>query len=210
MVLVLGGFLLFTWKRFGSFFVEKILGSASGGISIGKIAIITGVLLGTAAFVVCVAVFADKWKPLARIRDFCKGIWQGIVTCVRTKGAWLVFVQTAFVWLCYWMMSASVLWAVQGMDTSSVTPEMASCIAGIKDLGLVDALFLMLAGGLSSLVPVPGGFGAFHFIVAGAMSSVYGIPFEFGMILATLSHESQAVNQIICGGLSYLDETTRK
>jgi len=67
----------------------------------------------------------------------------------------------------------------------------------------------MLAGSLSSLVPVPGGFGAFHYVVASALAAVYGIPWEAGIIFATLSHESQTVTMLICGGCSYAAEVTK-
>lgn len=53
-------------------------------------------------------------------------------------------------------------------------------VSRLSELGTSDALFLMLVGSLSSLVPVPGGFGAFHYIVATALASVYGIPVPGG------------------------------
>jgi hypothetical protein len=87
---------------------------------------------------------------------------------------------------------------------------MATAVSVIQNLNLTDAMFLMLAGSLSALVPVPGGFGAFHFIVAGAISYAYGLPFEFGIIFATLSHESQGVNQLLWGAISYISEQFRK
>ncbi len=80
----------------------------------------------------------------------------------------------------------------------------------LDGLNAVDALFLMVAGSLGWLVPVPGGFGAFHFIVSLALSTIYGIPFESGIIFATLSHESQAVTMVLCGGVSYVYETFKK
>ena len=80
----------------------------------------------------------------------------------------------------------------------------------LSGLGIVDALFIMLVGNIASLVPVPGGFGAYHFMVSSAMSFVYGIPAGFGMIFATLSHEAQTLTQIVSGGLSYISETVRK
>ena len=75
---------------------------------------------------------------------------------------------------------------------------------------MADALFLMFAGALSTLVPVPGGFGAFHTVVAGALLSVYGLPFSVGLIFATLSHESQIVMELVLGAASYGYETVHK
>ena len=93
------------------------------------------------------------------------------------------------------------------MDTSALAPDLATAVSGLAGLGALDALFLMLAGSLSSLVPVPGGFGAFHYIVATALATVYSVPFEIGIIFATLSHESQTVMHIICGSCSYVSES---
>ena len=60
------------------------------------------------------------------------------------------------------------------------------------------------------MVPVPGGFGAYHYLISLALSTLYGIPAEQGLIWATLSHESQAITQLLAGGASYLAETLRK
>ena len=206
----LATFLLFTWDRFGGFFAEKIFGTASGSFSIGKVLAISGIVILLALLIWGTIRFADRWKPLEKIGSFCKGIWHGFISCLKMKRAWWFFLLTAAIWVCYWMMSATILWAVQGINTSMVSPEMATAISSIQNLNMTDALFLMLAGSLSSMVPVPGGFGAFHFIVAGAISYVYGLPFEFGMIFATLSHESQQVNQLIWGAFSYISEQIRK
>ena len=77
----------------------------------------------------------------------------------------------------------------------------------LDGLSLADAMFLMLAGSLGWLVPVPGGFGAFHYIVALALSTVYSLPFELGIIFATISHESQSLMMAVTGLASYADET---
>ena len=210
MFLLLAVFLLFTWNRFGGFFSEKIFSAFAGGFSAGKAAALCCCVFVCAALIVCAVLFADKWKLLGKIRSFCKGLGEGFISCLKMKGAWRFFLLTAGVWACYWMMSASILWAVQGMSPDSVSPEMASAVAVVGNLNLTDALFLMIAGSLSSIVPVPGGFGAFHFIVSSAMAYVYGIPMQFGMIFATLSHESQAVNQAIWGAVSFISESVRK
>ena len=102
--------------------------------------------------------------------SFAKGLWQGVASCFKMKKWWKFMIYTALVWTMYWVMSLSVLNAVKGMDTAALTMDMADSVAKLAGLGAMDALFLMLAGSLSSLVPVPGGFGAFHYIVAAALT----------------------------------------
>ena len=84
------------------------------------------------------------------------------------------------------------------------------CKAVLDGLDVIDALFLSLVGGLGFAVPVPGGIGAFHFIIGLALSMVYGLPMEMGIVYATLSHTSQAITQIVFGLFSYIYETVRR
>ena len=88
-------------------------------------------------------------------------------------------------------MAATTVWAAPFLD----------------HLTIIDALFLSLVGGLGFAVPVPGGIGAFHFIISLALSALYGIPMEMGVVYATLSHTSQAMTQIIFGLGSYAAES---
>ena len=97
------------------------------------------------------------------------------------------------IWGMYWFMAASTMWAAPFLD----------------DLNMIDALFLSLVGGLGFAVPVPGGIGAFHFIIGLALSGVYGVPMEMGIIYATLSHTSQALTQIVFGLGSYVYESLK-
>jgi hypothetical protein len=107
---------------------------------------------------------------------------------------WLFFAYTALIWIMYWFMAASTMWAAPFLD----------------HLDMIDALFLSLVGGLGFAVPVPGGIGAFHFIISLALMGVYDVPMETGIVYATLSHTSQAVTQIIFGLGSYAYEAIRK
>jgi hypothetical protein len=90
-------------------------------------------------------------------------------------------------------MSACIVWALQDIEAFS-------------HLTLADAFFLMIAGSISSVVPVPGGFGAYHGLVCGAMLSIWNLPVGTGMIFATLNHESQVLTQALCGLASYIHE----
>lgn len=207
------------WDRFGSFFVEKMLEpfSARLNLGLGGIVLILALLGGLVLW----GIFAlrNKWKPANLVWGFVKGLWQGVVSCFRMEKWWLFLLYSLAIWALYWLMSLSVLYSVQGMDvagTSALADGMADAagglagaVAALASLGASDALFLMLVGSLSSLVPVPGGFGAFHYIVALALSTVYGIPFGVGIIFATLSHESQTLTMILCGTASYIAETVR-
>lgn len=192
-------FMLLGWNRFGGFFSEKILSPLSEKLSFGL-----WIILGTLAVAGCFGLyliyrFRHSSGILGKVYGFVLGMWNGFKSCLHMKDSWMFFLYTAVIWFMYWMMSYCILLAVR-----PILPE------GLISLGMVDALFLMLAGSLSSFVPVPGGFGAFHYVVALALSSVYGLPFELGVIFATLSHESQALLQLLCGGVSYLVEAVRK
>lgn len=125
---------------------------------------------------------------------FIKGIGSGLSSFMHMKKAWVFFVYTAVIWLTYWIMSACIVWALQD-------------IPAFAGLNMTDAFFLMIAGSISSVVPVPGGFGAYHGVVAGALLSIWNIPMGTGMIFATLSHESQAITQALCGLASYIHES---
>lgn len=107
------------------------------------------------------------------------------------KGKVWFLLLTLLLWTMYFLMSWFIIKALP------------------MDFGFTfaDALFIMLVGSLAGIVPVPGGFGAFHYIVALALQTLYAIPFETGLIFATLSHESQAVTVILCGLLSYAHQT---
>jgi hypothetical protein len=136
------------------------------------------------------------WR-LRNANGFCgkiwgifKGIGQGFSTCFKMERKWLFFAYTAFIWMTYWFMAYAIVKAAPFLD----------------DLDLIDALFLSLVGGLGFAVPVPGGIGAFHFIISMTLSVMYGVPVELGVVYATLSHTSQAITQIIFGLGSYAYE----
>ncbi len=186
--------LVFEWQRFGEFFSEKMLKPLSSRLNFSLWWIVAAFIMALALLVWIVIKLRHRSKICGKICAFFAGIGQGVVSCLHMKHAWRFFLYTALIWVMYWLMSASIAWAV---------PEMSY-------LGPMDALFLMVAGSLGWLIPVPGGFGAFHYIVALALSTIYGVPFSLGIIFATLSHESQAITMIVCGGASYVQETLKK
>lgn len=189
LVVVAGGF-----NRYGGFFMEQIWTPMASRLdfSIWWLVAITVLIFAGAIYALWhfrqTNVFCSKvWGVFA-------GIYQGFASCMKMEKKWMFFAYTAFIWLTYWLMAASTMWAAPFMD----------------GLGLIDALFLSLVGGLGFAVPVPGGIGAFHFIISLALSAIYGVPVELGIIYATLSHTSQAITQILFGIGSYISEAVRK
>ena len=208
LVIVLGVLLLTMWDRFGAFFEDSLVSGLSARL--GLVWILVAILAGGVLLVFLSWKFRSKGGLWGKVWGIIKGFSDGLSSCLKMRHGWLFILYTAIIWGLYWMMCATVMWALQGIDPSVVSPDLAESLAKIDALTMTDALFLMFAGAVSSVVPVPGGFGAFHTVVAGALMSIYGIPFPVGLIFATLSHESQVVTDAICGAVSYVSETVRK
>lgn len=194
MIIFLACLLVFRREKFGSFFAEKMWAPLEKSVSFSVWWLGISAVVILALIIFLIIRYRHNNVFCSKLFSICKGLLSGIGSCLRMPRKWLFFAYTALIWGMYWLMSASTMWAMPDLDA----------------LNIVDALFLMVAGSFGWLVPVPGGFGAFHFIVSLALSTIYGIPFEMGIIFATLSHESQAITMAVCGGGSYLYETLKK
>ena len=188
-VVVVGGF-----NRFGGFFVEQIWTPMAQSLDFSIWWIVA--VLAVVGVAGCYALwrYRDTNPVFSKVWGIFRGILQGFASCLKMDRKWMFFAYTAFIWMTYWLMAASTVWAAPFLS----------------DLDLIDALFLSLVGGLGFAVPVPGGIGAFHFIISLALSGIYGIPTELGIIYATLSHTSQAITQIFFGAGSYAYEALKK
>ena len=187
IVLLLAG----GWSRFGDFFAARIWEPAAGRLGGGLWWILTAALMLLAALILAFILLRNRLRFCRRIADFLRGIVDGALSCLKMPRKGLFFLLTFCLWTIFLMMSYFIILSL---------PESLG-------LGLMDALFLTLVGSVAGIVPVPGGFGAFHYLVALALSTIYGIPWETGIIFATLSHESQAVTASVCGLVSYVRQS---
>lgn len=188
-IVVVGGF-----ERFGNFFLEQIWNPMAQSLDFSIWWIVLAVAAAGAAGTYAIYAYKDANSFCRKVWSIFRGLWQGFASCLKMDRKWLFFAYTALIWMLYWLMAASTMWAAPFLG----------------DLDLIDALFLSLVGGLGFAVPVPGGIGAFHFIISMTLATMYGIPVEMGIVYATLSHTSQAITQILFGLGSYAYEAIRK
>ena len=180
---------LLFFGRFRDFLVEKMFRPAAGSMGIGWFWI---VLIVIAVLVALVFVIRARREQIARTKagaaflKFFKGLGSGIAAAFKMKGKWAFFAYTVLIWVGYWLTSLMTIRAFPNADS----------LTGL------DALFLMVVGALGWVVPVQGGFGAYHFIVSMTLVPIYGFDKQTGLIFATLSHESQIVQMLLCGLLA--------
>ena len=160
-------------------FVERTSGSLS------SLYILVGIF---AIAILLVIIFRKQINQLSFIGKI-KKVWSGLVAGLksgfRLKRRWEFLFYTLLIWAIYWFQGYSVLLAM---------PETIH-------LDAVDALFIMIVGGLGWVVPAPGGMGSFHFLVSLALLVVYGV--SNGIVYATISHETQVIVMIVFGLISW-------
>lgn len=185
---------VFTWVEFGAFFTERMWLPL-----VSRFSWIVWMMLGLMALGACIMLYAlvryhDRNAFLGKVYDTFGGLIQGFGSVLKMDGKWLFMLQTALIWTMYWLQIVFLTHAV---------PAAAG-------MGLVDALFIMLAGSIASFIPVPGGFGAYHYLVALSLSSLYGFTWQMGIVFATVAHESQAATMILTGAVSFVRQSLRR
>jgi uncharacterized protein (TIRG00374 family) len=186
--------LLCDWGGAGSFFAGNIWQPLVAKLGQGAWLIPAGALLLLAALFFAIVKLRDRSRLCAKVYGLMDGMWQGIksVGKMHHKGWFLIY--SVGIWTCYWFMCVCIIQA----------------FPAVGHLTIMDALLLMAAGSLSSMVPAPGGFGTYHYFVTLTLSGLFGVPWETGIVYATLAHESQAITIMVSGLVSYLLLTLRR
>ena len=182
------------WEQFGGFFLENIWQPLSGRLSFSLWWVVGGLALVLAAFVWAVYHWRDRNGFCSRIAGIAGGLWSGFASFARMDRKWLFAAYTLGIWASYVVMSYCILKAVPSLS----------------GLGFMDAVFLSAVGNVASVIPVPGGIGAYHYLIALSLQSLYGVVWDTGILYATLQHELHAIIIIILGVVSYLRLTVRK
>lgn len=181
---------ILSWDKYGLFVVTQAGGPRLRTLLLALIAIICAVAI------LDLMSHKSENKAMKAIRSFFSGMHEGLMTVFKLKRPLLYISETILLWVIYWLQLYLGTRAVPGLET----------------LGAGDVLFLTLCSMLSTIIPVPGGFGAFHYVMATALAGLCGAAWTDGIAFATLVHESQTLALICLGAISiaFIPPSARK
>ena len=179
--------------KFGPFFVEQVWTPLSEGLnfSLWWLVVLLVVIIGLIIW--AVFRFRDRNRLCRKVADALASVGRGFSSFTRMERKGLFLLYTFGIWLMYLLMCFCILKAL---------PE-------LSHLGLEDALFFTAVGNIAAVIPLPGGIGAYHYLVALSVSSIYGGSWETGLLFATLQHELHSVLLLVLGVFSYAGLTLR-
>ncbi|KAB2816172.1 flippase-like domain-containing protein [Phaeocystidibacter marisrubri] len=197
LILVFGGAVVVNFD-----YIEQLFNiTASGSGEEGGSSYILYILLGlVAAAVLLFFAFRERIQasPLfVKVRDFYEGLKEGFKAVFKMKRQAAFWFHSVFIWLCYFFMVYICFFAID--ETAHLT--------------IADGLFIMVAASLGIVIPVPGGIGAYHYLVMSAMV-VLGFTSEVGLTFATIVHSGQTLMLLGTGALAmfilYLERRLKK
>ena len=122
-----------------------------------------------------------------RVQSFLRGLSQGFTSIVRLDKPWAYLGHTVFIWASYFMMIYVCFFAMPATESIQID----------------QSLFVMMAASMGIVVPVPGGVGAYHYLVAKALE-VLSVPYPEGLAFATLVHASQTIMLMSTGVIGFI------
>lgn len=184
---------VFRFDFFGTWLNENIFNPLIDKLnqSIGGIWIVLAILIGIP--LVLLALYYTFRKRLTgvnfiqKIKNFIKGILDGLKTIYKLKRRWAFLLHTVLIWISYWAMTYGAVFALP--ETSVLKP--------------IDGLFLLIVGSFGFIVPAQGGIGAYHLITTLGLT-LYNVPREAGLTYATITHGAQMIMLIILGAISFM------
>ena len=182
------------WDTLGDFFVDTVVKPAAGNFTFGLGWALIALLVVVAALIWLIFALRKRFAICEKGACLIEGMMQGFVGSLKIKRKFLFFVYTVLIWLMYVLTTYFTFLAM---------PE-------LRHLGFADALFLSAIGNFASVIPVPGGIGAYHYLVTITLTSIYATTWDLGLLFATLTHEIHALILIVTGVISYVCWNIRK
>lgn len=182
------------WSSFGPFFLENVWTPMAGRMGGSFVWLLACAVLLIAGFIWAIFHFRERVRLFGKIADKLRGLGAGFASIAKMERKLPFILSTVGIWAMYIITMWCTIRAIPMFDGLSFT----------------DALFLSAVSNIASVIPVPGGIGAYHYLMALSAQSIYGATWESGILLATLGHESHAILIIVLGIISYAHLTLRK
>ena len=147
------------------------------------------IVAGVVLFSIGALLFLTKriwldWGFTKKILGFVSGIIEGLKSIQKVDNKILFWTYSFAIWICY------VGSIVVGFNI----------VEGLGGLGIGQAFYVSVAAALGFVVPVPGGLGAYHYLVSKALV-VLGYTPELGTAFATIIHSGQSLMFVITGAI---------
>jgi len=129
-----------------------------------------------------------KNKPFYfKLKRVFIGFAEGIKAIVHIKQKWAFIILTIAIWTLYFLMPFLCFFSLK--DTSG--------------LGVSAGFTILVMGSLGMVAPVPGGIGAYHFIIITTLVQLFAINSASATSFAYISHTSQMVLVAVLGLFSF-------
>ena len=132
-----------------------------------------------------------------KIKQFMEGLKEGFKSVGNIKNKTHFWIHTFIIWLMYFLMTYVCFFSMSETN----------------NLSLIDAVFILVLGGIGMVIPTPGGIGSYHAIVMIGLA-VLGVGYiSFGsestsanpaLIFPTIVHIAQTLVAILMGVISLL------
>lgn len=179
---------LFEFDKVSSFFAGEGLGNSDSG---GGLYILLA--LGVAGLAGLGVMFWQKEKLIQyslfrKVFDLIQGFWEGIKAVGKVSSIGLFILHTIIIWGGYYLMHYVAFFAFDP-------------IAGLPP---VAGLTIFVFGSMGMVVPVPGGMGAYQWLVKTAFVSFYGIMAAEAFSAANILFWPIFITNIVLGLISFM------
>jgi len=156
-------------------------------LSATTIFIASGVAIAGMLMVYLTRKFWLQWGFAQKIAGFATGMITGLRSLRTVNNKPLFWFYSIGIWSCY-VATIAVGFTI---------------VSGLESIGPEQAFFVSVAAGLGFVIPVPGGIGAYHYLVSKALV-VLGLSPFVGTSFATLIHSSQSLMFVFTGALGFV------
>jgi uncharacterized protein (TIRG00374 family) len=198
LVLIMLSVILLQFSFLKDFVDKYLVDSISGIANKDNLFLTIAILLIVIVLpVILFRIFFHRIRNLriySKVSDFIKGLLEGIKSIMKIKQKWSFIFLTLMIWLLYTLMTYTAFFSLDAT----------------KGLDFFDGITVMALGSLGIVAPVPGGIGAYQFIVMTILTEIYLVPSEPALTYSIILWTAQSVMIVGAGIFGYYMLVFRK